>query len=192
MELLASSLGGDVGLKVLLSPLASNVVARTACCAVGVGLPVYSTFKAIEKKDQNEQEKWLVYWAVYGSFSVAEIFSDKILAWVPFYYHVKLAFLVWLQLPPNYGARQIYANYLRKFMVKHQARIDKILTLLSNEINKFIKSHKTEIDFFRAMAHKCAITAKEIVSDSTTSNQSVHRNSSAPQIAELSDSETDH
>lgn len=32
-------------------------------CSVGIVLPVYSTFKAIEKKDQNEQQKWLLYWA---------------------------------------------------------------------------------------------------------------------------------
>lgn len=32
-------------------------------CAVGIGLPVYSTFKAIENRDSSEQHKWLVYWA---------------------------------------------------------------------------------------------------------------------------------
>ncbi|MQL96775.1 hypothetical protein Taro_029454, partial [Colocasia esculenta] len=62
-------------------------------CTVGIALPVYSTFKAIEKRDQGEQEKWLLYWAAYGSFSLVEMF--------PLYYHVKFAFLVWLQLPAN-------------------------------------------------------------------------------------------
>ncbi|KAK7255111.1 hypothetical protein RIF29_28514 [Crotalaria pallida] len=46
-----------VGLRLLLSPLASNVVIRTACCSVGIALPVYSTFKAIESKDQNAQRR---------------------------------------------------------------------------------------------------------------------------------------
>lgn len=32
-------------------------------CSVGTILPVYSTFKAIESKDENEKQKWLVYWA---------------------------------------------------------------------------------------------------------------------------------
>ncbi|KAJ4714458.1 HVA22-like protein [Melia azedarach] len=35
----------------------------------------------------------------YGSFSIAEAFADKLLSWFPMYYHLKFAFLVWLQLP---------------------------------------------------------------------------------------------
>ncbi|XP_033143366.1 HVA22-like protein k [Brassica rapa] len=71
---------GKVGLRVLLSPLGSNIVLCTACCSVGIGLPVYSTFKAIENRDQNEQHKWLVYWAAYGSFSLVEVFTDKLIS----------------------------------------------------------------------------------------------------------------
>ena len=32
-------------------------------CSIGIVLPVYKTFKAIEKKDQDEQQRWLLYWA---------------------------------------------------------------------------------------------------------------------------------
>ncbi|KAJ6716732.1 HVA22-LIKE PROTEINS [Salix koriyanagi] len=90
---------GEVGLQLLLSPLNSNIVVRTACCSVGIVIPVYSTFKAIENKDQIAQQRWLLYWAAYGSFSLAEVFADKILSWFPLYHHMKFAFLVWLQLP---------------------------------------------------------------------------------------------
>ena len=90
---------GEVGLKLLLSPLGSNVVLRTACCSVGIMLPVYSTFNAIEDKNHDDQQKWLVHWAAYGSFSLAEVLTDKLIYWCPFYYHLKFAFLVWLQLP---------------------------------------------------------------------------------------------
>ncbi|KAB5541415.1 hypothetical protein DKX38_014389 [Salix brachista] len=72
---------GEVGLQLLLSPLNSNIVVRTACCSVGIVIPVYSTFKAIENKDQIAQQRWLLYWAAYGSFSLAEVFADKILSW---------------------------------------------------------------------------------------------------------------
>jgi receptor expression-enhancing protein 5/6 len=30
---------------------------------VGIVIPVYHTFKAIERKDENEEQKWLMYWA---------------------------------------------------------------------------------------------------------------------------------
>ncbi|KAK1317769.1 HVA22-like protein k [Acorus calamus] len=63
MALLGSAMTTEVGLRLLLSPLSSNVVIRTACCSVGIAYPVYSTFKAIENKDQSEQQRWLLYWA---------------------------------------------------------------------------------------------------------------------------------
>ncbi|KAE8692686.1 HVA22-like protein K isoform 2 [Hibiscus syriacus] len=42
------ALTNEVGLRLLFSPISSNIVVRTACCTVGTILPVYSTFKAIE------------------------------------------------------------------------------------------------------------------------------------------------
>jgi hypothetical protein len=102
MALMGSALGSEVGLRLLLSPAASNVIVRSACTIVGVGFPIYATHQAIEKKDPVEQEMWLVYWAAYGCFSVTEMVTDKLLAWFPMYYHAKFVFLVWLQLPNNY------------------------------------------------------------------------------------------
>ena len=48
-------------------------------CIVGIGYPVYSSFKAIEKKDMEEREHMLIYWAVYGCFLYAEVFTDTLL-----------------------------------------------------------------------------------------------------------------
>ncbi|KAI3522064.1 hypothetical protein L1887_11542 [Cichorium endivia] len=68
---------------------------------MGVALPVYSTFKAIEAKDPNEQHKWLLYWAVYGSFSVGEILADRFIS----------CCVAVLQ-----AAKQLYMNHLRPFL----------------------------------------------------------------------------
>ncbi|KAK1291264.1 HVA22-like protein k [Acorus calamus] len=142
MALLGSAMTTEVGLRLLLSPLSSNVVIRTACCSVGIAYPVYSTFKAIENKDQSEQQRWLLYWAAYGSFSLVEVLSDKILScpidlsevhvevkqaheastfngMFPFYYYAKFTFLVWLQLPSGND----------KFMSAHQDEIQVLKTL---------------------------------------------------------------
>ncbi|KAL7246742.1 hypothetical protein ACSBR2_001785 [Camellia fascicularis] len=120
MALLGSIMPSEVGLRLLLCPLGSNIVVRTACCSVGVVLPVYSTFKAIETKNQNEQQRWLIYWAAFGSFSIAEVFTDKIISWFPLYYHMKFAFLVWLQLPSTDA----------KLTSAHQAEIQFAKTLV--------------------------------------------------------------
>ncbi|WCJ33862.1 Receptor expression-enhancing protein 4 [Euphorbia peplus] len=156
---------GEVGLQMLLYPLNSNVVVRTACCTVGIVLPVYSTFKAIETKDEVEQRRWLLYWAAYGTFSVAEVFTDKTLSWFPLYYHVKLAFLVWLQLPSLNGARQLYMNQLRPFLLRHQARFDQITELLNLQAEKFVSSHQAEFKFAKAIFLKVLASVHHMAQD---------------------------
>ncbi|CAA0827593.1 HVA22-like protein k [Striga hermonthica] len=155
----------QVGLRLLLYPLGSNVVIRTACCSVGTVLPVYSTFKAIEAKDENEQHKWLLYWAAYGSFSVAELFTDKILYWCPLYYHMKFAFLVWMQLPSVDGAKNLYMNYLRPFLFRHQARFDQLMDLFYGEMAKFVSNHETEFLIARKLLLKILSSANNAVQE---------------------------
>ncbi|XVF67384.1 hypothetical protein PTKIN_Ptkin10aG0116400 [Pterospermum kingtungense] len=154
-----------MGLKLLFSPISSHIVVRTACCTVGTVLPIYSTFKAVENNDQNEQQKWLLYWTVYGSFSVAEVFADKIISWFPLYYHAKFAFLVWLQLPSANGARHLYMSHLRPFLVRHQARLDQISEYIYNEMSKIISAHRAEIQFAKALFLKLMSSVSQIVWD---------------------------
>lgn len=175
MALLGSNMSSEVGLRLLLCPLGSNVVVRTACCSVGIVLPVYSTFKAIETNDQNEQKRWLLYWAAYGSFSIAEVFTDKLISWFPLYYHMKFAFLVWLQLPTTDGAKQLYLNHLRPFLLRHQARLDQIVGFLYSETGKFISAHQAEFQFARALVRKILLSVKEMVTDSSQPVQSQER-----------------
>uniref|UniRef100_A0A7N0T851 HVA22-like protein n=1 Tax=Kalanchoe fedtschenkoi TaxID=63787 RepID=A0A7N0T851_KALFE len=155
---LGSSIPGEVGLRLLLSPLgslsplSSNIVIRASCCSVGIALPVYSTYKAIESKDHDEQKRWLIYWAAFGSFTLVEVFTDKLISWCPMYYHVKFAFLVWLLLPSTEGAKQLYMNHLRPFFQKHQARADQITGMAYSELAKLVSKHQTVVHFARTHA----------------------------------------
>lgn len=56
-------------------------------------LPV-CRIKAIESTDKDDDTKWLIYWVVYGVFSVAEFFADIFLSWFPFYYIGKVSVCV--------------------------------------------------------------------------------------------------
>ncbi|PIA52544.1 hypothetical protein AQUCO_01000430v1 [Aquilegia coerulea] len=193
MALLGSAVSSEVGLRLLLSPLGSNVVIKTACCSVGVVLPVYNTFKAIETKDQYEQQKWLVYWAAYGSFSLAEVFTDKLLKWVPLYYHMKFAFLVWLQLPTVYGARHMYTRHLRPFLLRHQARLDLIAGFTYSEMVKFVNAHQMEIEFANTWLTKIISSAKGMMGVATHPVESRGQNAiEGPTITEIERPESEH
>ncbi|CAM8921849.1 unnamed protein product [Rhodiola kirilowii] len=164
----------QVGLRLLLSPLgslsplSSNIVIRASCCSVGIGLPVYSTYKAIESKDHNEQKRWLIYWAAFGSFTLVEVFTDKLISWFPLYYHVKFAFLVWLQLPSTDGAKQLYMNHLRPFFQKHQARADQITGIAYNELTRLVNQHQTAVHFASTHAGRVISSVRQLMRGDTT------------------------
>ncbi|XP_021888879.1 HVA22-like protein k [Carica papaya] len=192
MSILGSSVTNEVGLRLLLSPLGSNIVIRTACCTVGIGLPVYSTFKAIERKDPKEQQKWLIYWAAYGSFSLVEVFADKFLHWVPLYYHLKFAFLVWLQLPTIDGAKHLYDLHLRPFLSRHQARLDLLTGLAYGEMVKLIDAHQSEFQFARTLIVKITGSVDQILRGTGDSDQlRAHSTSDEGQTRTIMDVESD-
>ncbi|VAH28817.1 unnamed protein product [Triticum turgidum subsp. durum] len=161
--LLAPAISGEVGLRLLLAPLSSNVVIRTASCAVGIGLPVYSTYRAIEKKDQDEKERLLLYWAAYGSFSIVESFADKLVSRLFLSITMRNLLSLYGSSFLQMGSKHVYRRYLRPFFRKHQAKIDRILNILSKELTKFVSNHEDEIRFVENMAIRGATTANYIV-----------------------------
>ena len=56
----------------------------------------------------------LKYWVVYTFFTVIELFSDVLLSWVPFYYPLKLALLVWCLKYD--GAQSLYTSTFGKLL----------------------------------------------------------------------------
>ncbi|KAI7756227.1 hypothetical protein M8C21_020592, partial [Ambrosia artemisiifolia] len=96
-----------------------------------------------------------------------------ILGRFPLYHHMKFAFLVWLQLPTTNGAKLIYMNHLRPFLLKHQANLDQIVALLYSETNKFVSAHQGEFVFVKAIVMKILISAKHLVNDSSQPNPPV-------------------
>ncbi|POO02581.1 TB2/DP1/HVA22-related protein [Trema orientale] len=168
MALLGSNITSEVGLKLLLCPFGSNIVVRTACCTVGIVVPVYSTFKAIEKKDNDEQQR------------------------IPMYYHLKFAFLVWLQLPSVDGAKQLYMSHLRPFFMRHQARIDQVLGTAYGEMVKLISAHKAEIQYVRTVVLKITGSADQFLKGGAEPHRLQQNAIDDGQRATASDVESDH
>ncbi len=88
---------------------------------------MYASVKAIESKDTNDDTQWLVYWIVYGLFSFVETFIDLILYWIPFYFAIKIVFLVWCMHPTTKGATVIYNAVIRDVFKAHEEKIDSLL-----------------------------------------------------------------
>lgn len=120
---------GSVGLQILLSTNSRSFVINAASAIVGTLYPAYASLKSIEymrvHDDTQEATKWLMYWAVLGLFRMAEeIAVPSKLTSSGLYTPVRLAFLLWLQLPRFGGAYRLTVQYMRPFLHAYYPVID--------------------------------------------------------------------
>ena len=83
-------------------------------CILGVAYPCFMSFLALESEDEEDDKQWLTYWVVFGLFQIVDQFAGFILHFIPFYYFLKMAFMVWLFHPSTLGATTIYNRYIRE------------------------------------------------------------------------------
>lgn len=115
--------------------------AALICNVVGFAYPAYKSFKAVESQSTDETKLWLTYWVVFSLFFFLEYLIDIILFWLPFYYLIKLFFLLYLYMPQVRGAESVYNYIIRPILLKHEKAIDDYV----NKISQTATSHLTHI-----------------------------------------------
>mmetsp|Transcript_12562 Transcript_12562/g.18976 ORF Transcript_12562/g.18976 Transcript_12562/m.18976 type:complete len:152 (+) Transcript_12562:50-505(+) len=112
-EVYVLAIGGLLSLMIFF-----NIYAGLICNIVGVVYPLYQSIKVIEMKRKDEDKQWLMYWVVYSLICCFEAFIDVITYWVPFYYPLKVTFLVWCMHPTYKGATVVHSYFLQDFVSK--------------------------------------------------------------------------
>jgi len=99
------------------------------CTGVGALYPAFETFKVLESKNADPQlmQFWLTYWVVFAMITSAEFATFYVIAMLPFYYPMKLAFLMYLTSPSYGGAVAIYRWVIAPTFACHQESIDYVL-----------------------------------------------------------------
>ncbi|XP_063715645.1 receptor expression-enhancing protein 1-like isoform X3 [Symsagittifera roscoffensis] len=105
----------------------SQLVSRIIILVLGNLYPAYASFKAVKSKNAREYARWMMYWIVFAIFAVLENFTDIFLSWFPFYYELKILFVVWLLLPTFKGSSFIYRKLLHPYLVKNEQEIDQYI-----------------------------------------------------------------
>ena len=90
---------------------------------LGVAYPAFMSFMALKSEGKDDDKQWLTYWVCFGAFNIVDQFAGIILRFIPFYYFLKLGFMVYLFHPSTLGATTVYNNFILPKMKEHEARI---------------------------------------------------------------------
>ena len=139
-------------------------------CLVGILLPTFFSIKAIESKEEEDDKLWLTYWTIYAVFSFLDLFAGWILKIIPFYFIIKLIFLVWCFMPNTKGAIIIYDKVIKPFFLKNVNKFDKIVNKLMEKTKKAGEIAKSEINKNKEKLTEVGINAADKINKSLKSD----------------------
>lgn len=111
---------------------------------LGVIFPAIQSIRAIESPEEDDDKQWLTYWIVFGIFTFIDLFTGFILKFIPFYFVLKVLFLLWLFLPNFNGALKVYNLFVYKIFKKYERDIDAVENKAKNFINQNIANFRGE------------------------------------------------
>lgn len=135
---------GLIGIHALY--LAFGCSAELLCNVIGFIYPAYMSMKAIESSRKDDDTQWLTYWVVFALLSIVEFFSEAFVMYIPIYWLLKCAFLIWLYSPTTLGAQKIYHRAIQPFVRKHQTAIDKQFSRAAQKLNNGIDAVRQEFE----------------------------------------------
>ncbi|NXN26594.1 REEP4 protein, partial [Nycticryphes semicollaris] len=64
--------------------------------------------------------RWMMYWIVFALFMAMETFTDLLISWLPFYYEMKMAFVIWLLSRYTRGASLLYRKFVHPMLSRKE------------------------------------------------------------------------
>ncbi|CAH1784259.1 unnamed protein product [Owenia fusiformis] len=113
--------------------MVSAIISRVVILVFGTLYPAYASYKAVKTKNVKEYVKWMMYWIVFALFTCAETFTDIFVSWVPFYYEVKVIFVIWLLSPATKGSSILYRKFVHPQLMKREKEIDAYIAKASDK-----------------------------------------------------------
>uniref|UniRef100_A0A3B5ALE6 Receptor expression-enhancing protein n=1 Tax=Stegastes partitus TaxID=144197 RepID=A0A3B5ALE6_9TELE len=144
--------------------MVSWIISRIVVLAFGTLYPAYSSYKAVKTKNVKEYVKWMMYWIVFALFTTAETATDLLLSWFPFYFELKIAFVIWLLSPYTKGSSVLYRKFVHPTLSNKEKEIDEYIAQAKD------RSYETMMRFGKRglnLAANAAVTAatKGVLSD---------------------------
>jgi len=68
-----------------------------------------------------------MYWIVFALFTTAETFLDIFFSWFPFYYEIKILFILWVLSPATRGSSLLYKKLVHPLLISREKEIDDLI-----------------------------------------------------------------
>ncbi|XP_033015076.1 receptor expression-enhancing protein 4 isoform X1 [Lacerta agilis] len=127
---------------------------------LGMLYPAYASYKAVKTKNIREYVRWMMYWIVFALFMVTEALSDIFISWFPFYYEIKMGFVMWLLSPYTRGAGWLYRKFVHPTLSHKEKEID-LLILQAQE-----RGYETLLSFGKKSLNVAATAAAQAAAKS--------------------------
>lgn len=96
-------------------------------------IPTINSVKALKTKgDHSDDQYWLSYWIIFGFLNIIEFWSSAILYLVPFYWVLKLVFLLYISTPSTGGCQWVYNKLIEP---TYDQLVKKLVTIGNNDNN---------------------------------------------------------
>ena len=109
---------------------------------IGVAYPTFKSIIALESPSAEDDKQWLTYWSIFGFLVVFDDFAGCILAYVPYYYFIKVCVLIWLFNPATQGATTVYTKVVKPVLAivaPHMAEITQAFGEIAGDVAKSVK-----------------------------------------------------
>ena len=68
-----------------------------------------------------------MYWIVFALFTTMETFLDIFFSWFPFYYEIKILFILWVLSPATRGSSLLYKKVVHPLLIAREKEIDELI-----------------------------------------------------------------
>ena len=102
---------------------------------IGVVIPTYQSFKAIESPEKTDDTRILKYWCVFSIFIVVDKILEPFLSFIPLIGFMTFIIIVLLVANEYKGSQYVYQYMVAPWVGKYQNSIDKVygMTKLGQE-----------------------------------------------------------
>jgi receptor expression-enhancing protein 1/2/3/4 len=107
-----------------------------------------------------------MYWIVFALFTTLETFLDTFFSWFPFYYEIKIMFILWVLSPATHGSSLLYKKVVHPLFTSREKDIDDLIEKTKQQgYSTFLQLFATGFNYVSNLFLSSAIKGQSVLGD---------------------------